>query len=175
MNSDKDGKRDWLSMQDPDNPYLNDLLQAIQKAEDKGLIKRAPACASHIKSVEDMLLYLYEYVGECCTYKYRVKNSKIYKVVFYGVRFKDKHISIIEDVKGQLCDVENLQEIRLVDTGFSEIGKNRIRRAFPGVDVTEYYQKNNLFDNWHLAYYDGQDEEDESWYNLMIEENDIWD
>lgn len=168
MNPDKEGKRDWLAMQDPDNPYLNDLLKDLQKAEDKGLIKPAPSCVDLIKTVEDMLLYIYEDAADTSTYRLRKKEGKTYKIVFYGEQIRDNHVTIIEDVRCKLSDVEYLREIRLVDTGISESGKKRIRSVFPSIDLTEYSEKDN--ENWIYAYYDGQDEDDKSWETLMMDE-----
>lgn len=162
----KSNHSEYDIFRDSDDPLVRELGEKIIEARAKGLIKDPPKRAGDIKSMEDLCLYVFKLMQFNGEYQFRIINDMVTVWVWCGHEFRDSLIDKIEKILPQAAGKEALRELRLVDTRISASGLERLKRLFPGTNVTVYLPEDNP--DWELAYYSGQ--EDNKWREQMIKE-----
>lgn len=144
---------DLLNIAAECDPESAAILKEMKSDYDKGLIRDSPRSYADCRDWWDGWLYFYRRCHAHPDDQIWVQEGKVTCVVWIGRDFNDKAIGLLERIAARLGSNNELVEIRLIRTGVSDLGVNKLRTLFPAAKFSLYSQAEYDARPW-LAYAD---------------------
>jgi hypothetical protein len=121
------------------DPEMDEVIRQVNQDRLDGKIKDPPRRKTDCKTLEDLCMYVCEKAHiQWSTCIRKSMDGRISRWCWFGHEFRDKHVSIAEEIAARISNRDELQELRLEATRVSANGAERLRRTFPNARIVVY-------------------------------------
>lgn len=134
---------------------MRKALESILEDEKKGSLPRPPRRAQDCRNVEDLCRYIFKLAKLDGDHQMLIVEGRVKRWVWFGHEFTDRIVKVVEEVSGQISNLSQLEELRLVATRVSAQGYERLRRVIPTATIRIFTDDDDDDAPWSQASYEG--------------------
>lgn len=142
----KERKQRFLDRVVEMDPEMSGIVDEIRKDEADGKLLDVPRSHLKCQSWLDAWVYCFWLAHLDTEHHLRIENRVLSGAIWVGVDFDDRIVGVLEKVGMRIGSDVSLNEIRLVRTGVTAQGIERLQRLFPNARIRKYSEEEHEAD-----------------------------